>query len=136
MYDRNIPLFPFGHGLTYTSFKYSDLKTDKKTLSDTETVNVSFTIQNTGNYDSDEVAQLYVSFPDSEVEQPAKALKGFTRVFIRKGETKNIVIPLKGSDLLYWDTDNNKWTPESGKIEFFVGSSSADSRLKGIITLK
>jgi beta-glucosidase len=136
MYYKNVPLFPFGHGLTYTSFKYSGLKTDRKTLSDKEIVNVSFNIQNTGNYDSDEVPQLYISFPASKVERPAKALKGFARIFIRRGETKNVTIPLKGSDLTYWDTNTNKWTMDPGKIEFFVGSSSTDARLKGNLVLK
>jgi beta-glucosidase len=136
MYYKNVPLFPFGHGLTYTSFKYSGLKTDRKTLSDKEIVNVSFNIQNTGNYDSDEVPQLYISFPASKVERPAKALKGFARIFIRRGETKNVTIPLKGSDLTYWDTNTNKWTMEPGKIEFFVGSSSTDARLNGNVVLK
>ena len=131
MYDKNIPLFPFGYGLTYTSFKYSDLKIDRKTLSDKEVVNLSFNIQNTGNFDSDEVAQLYISFPDSKVERPVKELKGFARIFIKKGETKNVTLPLKGSDLTYWNTKTNKWTLEPGKIEFFVGSSSADEKLKG-----
>jgi beta-glucosidase len=136
MYYKNVPLFSFGHGLTYTSFRYSGLKIDRKTLSDKEIVNVSFNIQNTGNYDSDEVPQLYISFPGSKVERPAKALKGFARIFIRRGETKNVTIPLKGSDLTYWDTNTNKWTLEPGKIEFFVGSSSTDARLNGNMVLK
>jgi beta-glucosidase len=136
MYDKNPPLFPFGYGLTYTNFKYSGLKTDKKTLSDNGIVNVSFNIRNTGNYDSDEVVQLYVSFPDSKVERPAKALKGFARVFVKKGEAKPVTIPLKGSDLMYWDTNANKWTLEPGKIEFFTGSSSSDIKLKGNLIVK
>jgi beta-glucosidase len=136
LYDKNAPLFPFGYGLTYTSFKYSGLKIDKNTLSGNETVNISFNIQNAGNYDSDEVTQLYVSFPGSKVERPAKALKGFKRVFVRKGETKTVTIPLKGNDLTYWDTNSSKWTIEPGKIEFFVGVSSADVRLKGNLILK
>ncbi len=92
MYDKNAPLFPFGYGLTYTSFKYSGLKIDRKSLSGDEIANITFNIQNAGNYDSDEVAQLYVSFPDSKVEMPAKSLKGFARVFIKKGETKTVSI--------------------------------------------
>lgn len=136
MYLKDSPLFPFGHGLTYTSFKYSGLRTEKKTLNKDESVNVIFNLQNTGNFDSDEVAQLYVSFPDSRVERPAKALKGFSRVFVKKGETKTVTIPLKGSDLTYWDTDSNKWTIEPGEIEFFVGSSSVDIRLKGNLIAK
>ena len=136
MYLKNAPLFPFGHGLTYTTFKYSGLKTGKKTIGNDEIINLSFTIQNTGNFDSDEVAQLYVSFPDSKVERPLKALKGFKRVFVRKGETKTVTIALKESDLTYWDSNSNKWTLEPGKIEFFVGSSSDDIRLKGIMIAK
>jgi beta-glucosidase len=134
MYFKYPPLFPFGYGLTYTSFKYSGLKTEKKTISKDESINVSFTLQNTGNFDSDEVAQLYVSFPDSKVERPAIALKGFRRVFVQKGETITTTIPLKGSDLAYWDPNGYKWTLEPGVIKFFIGSSSADIRLKGQIT--
>jgi beta-glucosidase len=70
------------------------------------------------------------------VERPAKALKGFARVFIKKGETKNVTIQLKGSDLTYWDVNSNKWIIEPGKIEFFLGSSSTDARLKGNVVLK
>ncbi|MBP1666280.1 MAG: glycoside hydrolase family 3 domain protein [Bacteroidetes bacterium] len=136
MYDKNPPLFPFGYGLTYTNFEYSGLKTDKKTLSDNGIVNISFNIRNTGNYDSDEVVQLYVSFPDSKVERPAKALKGFARVFVKKGEAKPVTIRLKGSDLMYWDTNANEWTLEPGKIEFFTGSSSSDVKLKGNLIVK
>ncbi len=131
MYSKSAPLFPFGYGLTYTSFSYSDLKTDGKTISKGGTVNVSFRIKNTGNYDSDEVAQLYVSFPGSKVERAAKALKGFTRIMIRKGEEKLVTIPVKAADLTYWDTESGKWVLEPGKIDFFVGSSSSDIKLKG-----
>lgn len=136
MYDKNPPLFPFGHGLTYTTFKYSDLKLSKKTISSGETVNVSFTLTNTGNYDSDEVAQLYVSYPGSKVERPLKQLRGFRRVYVKKSESVNVTIPLKADDLCYWDTNSGKWTLESGKISFFIGPSSADVRLKGYLEVK
>ena len=99
-------------------------------------MNVTFNIQNTGNYDSDEVAQLYVSFPDSKVEMPAKALKGFARVFIKKGETKTVSIPLKADDLKYWDTGSRKWTLGPGRIAIAVGSSSADAKLKASLLIK
>jgi beta-glucosidase len=136
MYFKNVPLFPFGYGLTYTNFKYSGLKTDKKTISKNEVVNISFTLQNTSNFDSDEVAQLYAAFPDSKVERPAKALKGFRRIPVRKGESVNVTIPVKASDLTYWDAASKSWTLEPGKIELSVGSSSSDIRLKGAITAK
>ncbi len=136
MYDKSVPLFPFGYGLTYTSFSYSDLKTDAKTISKDGTVNVSFRIRNTGNFDSDEVPQLYVSFPGSKVERAAKALKGFARVMVRKGEEKLVTIPVKASDLTYWDTESEKWVLEPGKIDFFVGSSSSDIKLKGSLLVE
>jgi beta-glucosidase len=136
MYNKNAPLFPFGYGLSYTSFKYSGLKTDKKTLTENETVNVTFSIQNTGNYEGDEVAQLYVGFPDSKVERPVRALKGFIRIFVRKGETKAVTIPLKSSDLSYWDTVSNKWSLEPGKIDMYIGASSTDIKLKGALIAK
>jgi beta-glucosidase len=136
MYDKNIPLFPFGYGLSYTNFKYSGLKTDKNTLGSNEVLNLSFTLQNTGNFDSDEVTQLYVSFPESKVERPAKALKGFKRVFVGKGETLNVTIPIKASDLMYWNVDKLSFILEQGKVKYFIGSSSDDLKLQGEIAVK
>lgn len=136
MYDKHEPLFPFGHGLTYTNFKYSGLKTDSKFISIDGQVNVSFTLQNTGGFDSDEVVQLYVSFPGSAVERPVKALKGFARVNLKKGESRLVTIPLKGEDLAYWNPERDEWTLEPGKISILAGSSSADIRLKGKLISK
>jgi beta-glucosidase len=136
LYFKQVPLFPFGYGLTYTDFKYTGLKTDKNIISKNEALNVSFTLQNTGNFDSDEVAQLYASFPDSKVERPVKALKGFKRIPVKKGESVNVTIPVKASDLTYWDPAVKSWVLEPGRINLFIGSSSADIRLKGDITAK
>jgi beta-glucosidase len=136
MYDKNIPLFPFGYGLTYTSFRYSDLKTEKNSLKSNEMLDVSFAIENTGNWDSDEVAQLYVSFSDSKIKRPAIALKGFKRIHIEKGKTTRVSIPLKAEDLMYWDIQQKKWILEPGSMKFFVGSSSADVRLEGQISIR
>jgi beta-glucosidase len=133
MYDKNVPLYPFGYGLTYTSFKYSGLKTEKNSLKNSEVVNVTFNLQNTGNFDSDEVTQLYVSFPESKVDRPHIALKGFKRVFVGKGETIKVSIPLKASDLTYWDIDKHTFVLEKGAVKFFIGSSSKDSKLQGEI---
>jgi beta-glucosidase len=135
LYDKNPPLFPFGHGLTYTTFKYSGLKLSKKSLRDGEAINVTFDIQNTGNYDSDEVAQLYVSFPDSGVEQPSKALKGFKRIHVPEGSTVSVTIPLKADDLKYWDANQQKWLLEPGEVRFFIGASSSDKKLDGALTI-
>jgi beta-glucosidase len=136
MYNKNVPLFPFGFGLTYTSFTYSGLKPDKNIIKNSEVVNLTFTLQNTGNYDSDEVTQLYVTFPDSQMERPKKALKGFNRVYVPKGKTIAVTIPLKADDIRYWDTKQQKWVLEPGKVHFFIGSSSIDVRLEGELLVK
>ena len=136
MYSKAEPLFPFGHGLTYTTFEYSGLKTDKKVVREGETVNITLNLKNTGNYDSDEVVQLYASFPGSEVERPAIALKGFSRVHVVKGEEKTVTIPLDIAELSYWDTEKHAFVLEKGKVNLHVGASSADIRLKGEITIR
>jgi beta-glucosidase len=135
MYDKNVPLFPFGYGLTYTSFSYSGLKTEKSTIRENETLNITFKISNTGSYDSDEVPQLYVSFPGSKVPRPVISLKGFRRILVHKGESLIVTIPLKADDLKYWDKDRKSWILEKGKIDFFVGSSSADRKLSGFLSV-
>lgn len=136
MYDKNPPLFPFGYGLTYTTFNYSGLKISRKTLSEGQTVDINFTVTNTGNYDSDEVTQLYVSYPGSKVERPLKQLRGFKRIHVNKGESISVTLTLNSEDLKYWDTDTNKWVLESGKINFFIGPSSAEPKLQGEIQIK
>jgi beta-glucosidase len=136
MYTKNVPLFPFGFGLTYTDFIYSGLNLEKNSLKNNEVINMTFNLNNTGKYDSDEVAQLYVSFPDSKVERPGIALKGFKRIFVPKGGTTSVSIPLKSDDLRYWDSKQQKWVLEQGKVLFFIGSSCSDVRLKGEILVK
>ena len=135
MYNRNVPLFPFGYGLTYTTFVYSDLKAEKKRIGNKETVNFTFSLTNTGNYDSDEVPQMYVSFSDSKVSRPVMALKGFKRVFVRKGETVKVTIPLKASDLTYWDTNSKSFVLEPGNVSVKLGPSSADLKLTEVLVV-
>lgn len=135
MYDKNEHLFPFGYGLTYTTFAYSDLHISSPVLQDGDTAIVSFKLQNTGNYDSDEVVQLYASFPESKVERPSKALKGFKRIFVPTGQTTEISIPLKSGDLKYWDIKKHAFVLEKGKVNFFIGASSADPELNGSIVV-
>jgi beta-glucosidase len=136
MYSKNEPLFPFGFGLTYTSFKYSNLGLKKNSFESKETIDVSFDLANTGNFDSDDVPQVYVSFPESKVERPIKALKGFKRVFVKKGETVRVTIPLKSDDLTFWDVDKQAFVSEPGKIKIMVGSSSANILLEKVLTIK
>jgi len=136
MYSKAEPLFPFGHGLTYTTFDYSGLKTDKKVVRQGDTVNVTLQLKNTGNYDSDEVVQLYVSFPESKVERPAIALKGFSRVHLGKGDEKTVTIPLDAGELAYWDVEKHAFVLEKGKVILHAGASSADLRLKTEISVR
>lgn len=136
MYDKHAPLFPFGFGLSYSSFEYEGLKTDKKVLKDGETVNLTFTLRNTGKYDGDEVAQLYVGFPGSTVERPIKSLKGFIRAGIPAGGQKEVTIPLQANDLKYWDVNTHSFVLEKGTVTFYIGGSSEDQRLKGEITVR
>jgi len=136
MYDPNEPLFAFGHGLSYTDFKYSDLKTGSKVIRDGEIVNISLTITNTGDYDSDEVVQLYVGFPESRVERPAKALKGFDRIHIPAGESREVMIPLQADELRYWNSEKHAFVLEKGTVNLMIGASSADIRLEGTINAK
>ena len=131
LYNRNEHLFPFGYGLTYTTFAYSDLQISRPVIRDGETMTVSFKLQNTGEYDSDEVAQLYVSFPGSKVKRPVLALKGFKRVFVPKGQTVEVSVPLKAEDLKYWDVEKHEFVLEKGKVNFFIGTSSAHPELSG-----
>jgi beta-glucosidase len=133
MYDPYEPLFPFGYGLTYTSFEYTDLRTGKQVIKDGETIPVTFTLENTGDYDSDEVVQLYVRFPESKVERPAKALKGFKRVFVPKGTSMEVTVPLDSEDLKYWDTVSHQFVLEPGTVQFFIGPSSVEERLIGTV---
>lgn len=136
MYSKTEPLFPFGHGLTYTTFEYSSMKTDKKVIRLGDTVNVTLQLKNTGSFNSDEVVQLYVSFPESRIERPAIALKGFSRVHVVKGEEKTVTIPLDAGELTYWDTEKHAFVLEKGKVILHVGASSADLRMNVEIAVR
>ena len=125
MYHKGNVLYPFGYGLSYTTFQYGQariLRQDKKAIE------VSVPVTNTGSHDGDEVVQLYVAYPDSKVEHPRKQLKAFERVHIRKGETKEVVLSIQRSDLTYWDTARHAFVPEKGCLHFMIGASSADIR--------
>jgi beta-glucosidase len=136
MYEKNVPLFPFGFGLTYTTFEYSGLKIEKELLKDKEETVLKFNLKNSGNFTSDEVVQLYVSFPDSKVDRPVKALKGFKRVTVNEGQTVEVSLPLKATDLSFWNIEKKVFELEKGSIEFFIGSSSADVKLKGKLEIR
>ena len=130
------PQFPFGYGLSYTTFKYSGLKLDKKEMDKDGTINVSFTVTNTGGMDGDEVAQLYIHDVRSSVDRPYKELKGFKRVSLKKGESKTVSLRIDKSALSFYDVKSKSWVAEPGKFDVLVGSSSKDIKLKGSFVLR
>ena len=121
-------LFPFGFGLSYTTFEYSDL-----TVNDRE---ASFTLKNTGKMDGAEVAQLYVSKPDSGVYRPAKELKGFAKVFLKAGESRKVTIKFDDKAFRYFNVDTNKFEIEGGAWTVMIGASSADIKLTGTVEVQ
>ena len=129
MYFVGEPQFPFGHGLSYTSFAFANLATSRPSISLGGELTVSVDVANTGAQDGDEVVQVYGRFAGSKVERPRKKLVGFARVTVRPGETRRVEIPLRGRDLAYWDTARGTWGLERAKLELLVGNSSADTAL-------
>ncbi len=130
-YDRTgvEPLYPFGYGLSYSSFEYSNLKIEREGAK----AIISFDVRNTGKYDAAEVAQVYVSDINASVPRPLKELKGYDKVFLKKGETKRVSVELNEDAFSYFDMDANEFTVEPGDFEILVGASSKDIRLKGTI---
>lgn len=120
-------LFPFGFGLSYTTFEYSDL-----TVTDKE---ATFTLKNTGKMDGAEVAQLYVSKPDGDVFRPAKELKGFAKVFLKAGESKKVTIKLDDKAFRYFNVDTNRFEVEGGDWTVMIGASVADIKLSGTVSV-
>jgi beta-glucosidase len=126
LYFKGKPLYPFGYGLSYTTFQYSNLRTSADTVSGKGQVTVSVTVRNSGTRLGDEVVQMYVQHVGSAVERPIKQLRGFKRITLKPGELQTVQIPLKGSDLAYWDAALQSWMVENDKLKIMVGSSSAD----------
>jgi len=127
------PLFPFGFGLSYTTFKYDNLKLSSKIMKGEETLKVSFTITNSGKVAGAEVAQLYIQDVKSSIERPIKELKGFDKVFLKPGETKPVTLIINKKDLSFW---NKKWIAEPGEFNVIIGASSADPKLTGSFEYK
>ena len=125
-YFQGPVLYPFGFGLSYTQFSYSDLRVEDRGSA----VEVSFLLKNTGDMDGDEVAQIYTRLPQYEGAAPLKELRGFQRVHLRKGESKSVTISLRREDLRYWSEKEKQFIIPQGLPEVMVGSSSADIRLK------
>jgi beta-glucosidase len=135
MYFKGEPLYPFGFGLSYTTFAYSSLKTSADTLNKDGTITVSVDVQNSGKIAGEEVVQLYVKHLESAVERPIQELRGFKRVALKPGERKTVEIPLPAKSLEYWNVDRHAFVLEPGKFELLAGASSADIRLKKTVTI-
>ena len=120
--------FPFGFGLSYTTFAYSGLQVNKD--------GVSFEIKNTGKYDGKEIAQLYVGLKESEVIRPTKELKGFVKVELKAGESKRVSIPFDDKTFRYFNTKTNNWEVEKGAYDLYIGSSSRDIQLESVVEQK
>jgi len=135
--NKNIePLYPFGYGLSYSTFKYSDLKLSGKELKKGDKLKVHFVLENTGEVKASEVAQLYVQDVEASVSRPVKELKDFIKVDLNPGEKVMIELELSEEDLSFWDETNSQWKAENGKFNVLIGSSSRDIILKGSFDLK
>ncbi|HUO59793.1 MAG TPA: glycoside hydrolase family 3 C-terminal domain-containing protein [Candidatus Acidoferrales bacterium] len=125
MYFKSEPLYPFGFGLSYTKFKYENLRAVRVGSGDT-VAHVEVDVLNTGNLDGDEVVQVYASYPDSRVSRPKRQLVGFQRIAIKAGEMKTVSFDLQPKSIAYWDTAAHSFVVESGKLKLAVGGSSSD----------
>ena len=129
------PLFPFGHGLSYTTFVYSNLKLSAEKLTEADTLTVSVDVTNTGALTGKEVAQVYVRDVHSKVARPEKELKAFRKVSLNPSETQTVTFTLDREAFWYFDTAKNDWAVEPGQFEILVGASSRDIRLKAAVEI-
>jgi beta-glucosidase len=130
------PLFPFGHGLSYTTFDYRDIAVSATEFTDSEGLTVTATITNTGKLAGKEAVQLYVSDLSSSLQRPDRELKAFTKVSLGAGESKTVRFTLDARDFSYYDPRHSQWVAESGGFEIGIGASSADIRLTETVQLK
>jgi beta-glucosidase len=136
MYFKGEPLYPFGFGLSYTTFAYSNLHLSADHLAPDGALTVSVDVNNSGARAGDEVVQLYVRHLHSTVKRPKKELKGFKRIALQPGETQTVAFPLQASALAYWDPDLGGWHVEADQVRVMVGASSADIRLSAELAVE
>ena len=134
---KDIPvMYPFGYGLSYTSFDYSNLKTNKGKYGRKGVIKLTFDLKNTGKMSADEVPQAYVHRLNSSVKWPEKELKAFARVPLKPGESKKVSLTIPVKELMYWNEETHGWDYDPCDLEVQVGSSSGDIKLKKKITLR
>ena len=134
------PLYPFGHGLSYTTFEYRKLQLGCSDMSKGAVLPVVVNVANTGTVAGDEIVMVFVSFPSTTARRPVKELKGFARVSLDAGEEKQVTIPVRLADLDYFQMDSpaaktGKWVVESGDVKIMVGGSSTNLPLSGTVTV-
>ena len=130
------PTFPFGYGLSYTQFQYSGIKLDKDTMTNEDSLKVSFTVTNTGDRAGKEIAQLYVKPYGSRLKRPVKELKEFTKIHLEPGMSKVVEFALDNRDFAYYDDYHQEWVVDSGTYTIKVGASSADIRLSADLEIE
>ncbi|MFB3896838.1 MAG: glycoside hydrolase family 3 C-terminal domain-containing protein [bacterium] len=144
LYFKGEPLYPFGYGLSYTKFAYSNLRLSSRTLHSDGKIAVKVDITNTGSRVGEEVVQMYIKHLDSDIVRPLKELKGFKRISINPGKTRTVTLELAGKQLAYWDSRlrgndvipakaGSKFMVEPGRIKVLIGSSSADIKVKAVL---
>jgi beta-glucosidase len=131
-FEKNTPLYPFGFGLSYTSFEYSPPQLSKSVLNTNDSVMVSVNVKNTGNFDGEEVVQLYIRDQISSATRPVKELKGYNRIFLKKGESKTVSFEIDKETLAFYDI-NMDYCVEPGDFSIMVGSSSDKKNLNETI---
>ncbi len=134
-HNHTKPLFPFGYGLSYTTFKFANLAVSPETAGANPQVTVTFDVTNTGSRKGAEVAQVYLSPDHAKVERPERELKGFERVLLEPGETKHLSVTLDARAFAYWSTEGKRWTIEPGKFTVRVGDSVASTPLTGNVEI-
>lgn len=127
--------YPFGYGLSYTTFEYSDIAVNKEKFSAKDNIEVTFTLTNSGSADADEIAQLYVHRIDATVEWPYKELKAFQRVSLKAGESESVTLSIPVEQLKYWNEEIHDWSLENGQIELLLGANAGDIRLNRIVEI-
>lgn len=127
--------YPFGFGLSYTTFEYSSLCMSTTAMNESDVLTISFKVKNTGAYAGSEVVQIYVADKESTIFRPEKELKSFRKVFLQPGEEKEITVSLSRRDFAFWNVNTSSWCVEGGEFDILVAASSADIRLRGTVNV-
>jgi beta-glucosidase len=135
MYFKGTPLYAFGYGLSYTTFRYSDMQVSSGKLAQSGEITVSVKVANTGNRAGDEVVQMYVQHLGSKVDRPREELRAFERVSVGAGEVKDVRFRLQAKDLACWDERRHEWTIEHDRVRVMIGRSSDDIQVQKVVTV-